>query len=222
MKHLIDIETWERRDNYAFFRNFLNSWISVATEIDCTEARAASKAAGRSFFLSYLYAIVRAVNEIPEFRYRTDARGEVVFHDTVDVITPIAVPGRTFCTVRIPYHEDFERFYAEARTLVTNTPQDADPYGAEKVLQAQGDYDVFLVSATPDLYFTSVTYAQGAPGQPTEYPLMNVGKAVTREGRLVMPFSIFVNHAFVDGAHIGRFFQLVEEHLRRIVSESGR
>ena len=57
MKHTVDIETWERRDNYAFFRNFLNSWISVATEIDCTEARAAAKAAGRSFFLYYLYAV---------------------------------------------------------------------------------------------------------------------------------------------------------------------
>ena len=64
MKHTVDIETWERRDNYAFFRNFLNSWISVATEIDCTEARAAAKAAGRSFFLYYLYAVLRAVNEI--------------------------------------------------------------------------------------------------------------------------------------------------------------
>ena len=74
----------------------------------------------------------------------------------------------------------------------------------------------FLLSATPDLYFNSLTYAQGAPGQPTEYPLMNAGKAVMREGRLVMPLSIFVNHAFVDGAHISRFFKLVEECLKRI------
>lgn len=216
MKHTVDIETWERRDNYAFFRNFLNSWISVATEIDCTEARAAAKAAGRSFFLYYLYAVLRAVNEIKEFRYRTDSRGNVIWHDTVDVISPIAVPGRTFYTVRIPYQADFERFYAEARAIVTDIPQDGDPYGAEKVLQAQGDYDVFLLSATPDLYFTSLTYAQGAPGQPTEYPLMNAGKAVMREGRLVMPLSIFVNHAFVDGAHISRFFKLAEEYLKRI------
>ena len=190
MKHTVDIETWERRDNYAFFRNFLNSWISVATEIDCTEARAAAKAAGRSFFLYYLYAVLRAVNEIREFRYRTDSRGNVIWHDTVDVISPIAVPGRTFYTVRIPYHADFERFYAEARAIVTDIPQDGDPYGAEKVLQA--------------------------PGQPTEYPLMNAGKAVMREGRLVMPLSIFVNHAFVDGAHISRFFKLAEECLKRI------
>ena len=91
-----------------------------------------------------------------------DSRGNVIWHDTVDVISPIAVPGRTFYTVRIPYHADFERFYAEARAIVTDIPQDGDPYGAEKVLQAQGDYDVFLLSATPDLYFTSLTYAQGA------------------------------------------------------------
>lgn len=172
MKHIVDIETWERRDNYAFFRNFLNSWISVATEVDCTEARAAAKATGRSFFLYYLYAVLRSVNEIEEFRYRTDSSGNVVYHDRVDVITPIAVPGRTFYTVRIPYHAEFDRFYARARAIVTGIPSDGDPYGEEKVLQAQGDYDVFLLSATPKLYFTSVTYAQGAPGQPTEYPLM--------------------------------------------------
>ena len=54
MKHIIDIDAWERRDNYGFFRNFVNSWYSVTTEIDCTEASAAARAAKRSFFLYYL------------------------------------------------------------------------------------------------------------------------------------------------------------------------
>ena len=40
MKHIIDIDAWERRDNYGFFRSFVNSWYSVTTEIDCTEAKA--------------------------------------------------------------------------------------------------------------------------------------------------------------------------------------
>lgn len=50
MKQIIDIETWERRDNYNFFRNFVSSWYSITTEIDCTEASLAARAAGRSFF----------------------------------------------------------------------------------------------------------------------------------------------------------------------------
>ena len=104
MKHIIDIDTWERRDNYGFFRTYLNSWYSVTTEIDCTEASAAARRSGHSFFLYYLYAVLRSANEVNELRYRTDKNGQVVFHDRVDIISPIAVPGKTFYTVRIPYH----------------------------------------------------------------------------------------------------------------------
>lgn len=50
MKHIIDIETWERRDNYNFFRNFHNSWISITSEVDCTEAFPAAKSRQALFF----------------------------------------------------------------------------------------------------------------------------------------------------------------------------
>ena len=87
MKHIINIDTWERKDNYNFFRGFANSWIAITSEADCTEAYARAKAQGHSFFLYYLYAITKAVNEIKELRYRWDKNGQVVYHDTVDVIT---------------------------------------------------------------------------------------------------------------------------------------
>ena len=40
MKHIIDIDAWERRDNYRFFEHFLSSWYAVTMEIDCTAAHA--------------------------------------------------------------------------------------------------------------------------------------------------------------------------------------
>ena len=46
------------------------------------------------------------------------------------------------------------------------------------------------------------------------------GKAITREGCLVMPLSIYVNHAFVDGSHLSLFFQKIEQHLKEI-AEAG-
>ena len=33
MKHIVDIETWERKDNYNFFRGFANSWIAITSII---------------------------------------------------------------------------------------------------------------------------------------------------------------------------------------------
>lgn len=216
MKHIIDIDTWERRYNYNFFRTFHNSWISITSEVECGEALAAAKASGRSFFLYYLYAILRAANEVKEFRFRTDKHGNVVYHDTVDMSTPIAVPGKTFYTVRIPYHEDFECFYAEARRIITSIPEDGDPYGTDKEIEEKGDYDVVQLSATPQLYFTSLTYTQKEPGHPLDYPLMNAGKAVIRGGVPVMPIALTVSHAFVDGAHIAQFFQKVEKTMKEL------
>ena len=216
MKHIVDIHTWERKDNYNFFRGFANSWISITGEVECTEAYASAKASGRSFFLHYLYAILRAVNEIKELRYRWDKNGQVVYHDTVDVISPIAVPGKTFYTVRIPYREDFEAFYAEARRIVTSIPADGDPYGTDKQIAEQGDFDVFLLSATPKLYFTSVTYTQQSVGHPLDYPLMNAGKAIRRDGRLYMPIALTASHACADGAHISLFFEKVERYLKLV------
>ena len=160
--------------------------------------------------------MLRAANEVKEFRFRTDKNGQVVYHDQVDIISPIAVPGKTFYTVRIPYHEDFERFYAEAYHIVHHIPEDGDPYGAEKAITEQGDFDIIQLSATPQLYFTSLTYTQMAPDRPLDYPLMNAGKVVTREGRLVMPIAFTVSHAFVDGAHIGQLFQKIEMILKEL------
>ena len=232
MKHIINIDTWERKDNYNFFRGFANSWIAITSEADCTEAYARAKERGHSFFLYYLYAITGAVNEIKELRYRWDKNGQVVYHDTVDVITPIAVPGRTFYTVRIPYHPDFDTFYREARSIIyhpdfdtfyrearsiiTSIPEDGDPYGTDKQIAEQGDFDVFLLSATPKLYFTSITYTQQSVGHPLDYPLMNAGKAITRAGRLYMPIALTVSHAFADGAHISLFFEKVEQTLKEL------
>lgn len=176
MKHIIDIENWERRDNYGFFRGFVNSWYSITTEIDCTEASVAARAAGRSFFLYYLYAVLRSANEVDELRFRIDKDGQVIFHDRVDIISPIAVPGKTFYTVRIPYHEDFERFYSEAYELITNIPEDGDPYNAEKKLAEQGDYDVVHLSAVPKMYFTATTYTLAQAGNACSHPLMTAGK----------------------------------------------
>ena len=35
MKHIIDINTWERKENYEFFLGFQNPTISITSEVEC-------------------------------------------------------------------------------------------------------------------------------------------------------------------------------------------
>lgn len=215
MKHLIDLENWERLDNFNFFRSYVNSWYSVTTEIECTEAFVTAKSTGTSFFLRYLHAVLCAANEVEALRYRVDRNGQVVLYDTVDIITPIAVPGKTFVTVRIPYDPDFDSFQTKARELISRVSPDGDPYGVEKELYAKGDYDVIHLSAVPKMYFTSITYTVCEAGNGCTHPLSTMGKVIQRGKQSIMPFSVYVDHAFVDGEHLSRFFEKIEEKLAR-------
>lgn len=213
MKHIIDIETWERKSNYEFFKSFQNPTISITSEVECGGAKARAKAAGQSFFLHYLYAVLRAVNEIPEFRFRIDTEGNVAYFDNVDMLTPIKVKenGRFF-TIRLSWNKDFNAFYAAAKSVIDAIDPNGNPYDMEKV-GGKDLLDVILLSATPDLYFTSLTCTQ-EHRHGSNYPLMNAGKAIVKEGKLVMPIAMTIHHGFIDGYHLSLFYKKVEEWLR--------
>ena len=213
MKHIIDINTWERKENYEFFLGFQNPTISITSEVECAGAKARAKAAGESFFLHYLYAVLRAVNEIPEFRFRIDAEGRVVDFDHVEMLTPIKVKenGRFF-TIRLPWNTDFQTFYTTAKAIINDIDPNGNPYDMEKV-GGKDLLDVILLSATPDLYFTSLTCTQ-EHRHGSNYPLMNAGKAILKEGKLVMPIAMTIHHGFIDGHHLSLFYKKVEEFLK--------
>lgn len=180
----------------------------------CGGAKKRAKEAHQSFFLHYLYAVLRAANEIPELRYRIDPEGRVVLYDQIDILSPIKIKENgKFFTIRFPYHEDFETFYQEARKIIDSIPENGDPYAAENGEVANGDYGLILLSATPDLYFTSITGTQEKQSG-NNYPLLNAGKAIIKKGKLVMPIAMTIHHGFVDGHHLSLFYRKVEELLK--------
>ncbi|MGI6233207.1 MAG: CatA-like O-acetyltransferase [Prevotella sp.] len=213
MRHEIDLKTWDRVDNWRFMKGFANSWYSVTSEIDCTKAFLESKKQHSSFFVKYLYAMMRATNEIREFGYRPDGKGGVCWFDSIGATVPVAVPGKTFYTVLVPYIEDYEEFYEQTRKLMKNIPEDGDPYGVNRQLIESGETGVVNISATPKLYFTSMTYTFHRPGLGSDWPLMNVGKVIQRGDRWVMPVGVYVDHCFVDGANLSDFFEKMQLYL---------
>ncbi|MDE6023397.1 MAG: chloramphenicol acetyltransferase [Muribaculaceae bacterium] len=206
MKEIIPLDKFHRKENVNFFKDFINPNVSVTCMVDVSECYRRAKAHGEKFFNHYLYAILKAANEIRELHYRFNKMGEIVFFDKIDVIAPIKIPGQdSFVTMRFPYFHEREEFISELNNVIENV-SDCSCYGAEESLE---EYDVILVSATPDLPFTSMSYTQKHKNG-NDFPLLNVGK-MERDGK--MPLSICVTHAFVDGEHLARFYNLVQQYL---------
>ena len=208
-KCVVDIATWSRRGNFEFFRDFINPNLGVTVRVDVSHAYAAAKAKGVSFFLSYFYAILSAVNEIQEFRYRFDREGNVVCYDRIDGLAPIRVEEKdNFAEMVFPYAEDFDGF-CQTAGQVKALAASVDPY---ELADAMTDYNVVLVSALPKLDFTSFCNTQ-RDRRGNDYPLFVIGKMGDDK---TMPISITVHHGFVDGEHISRFFELLQNKLDRL------
>lgn len=191
----------------VFFRDFYNPYLSVTCLVDCKGLKQWAKEHDKSFFLCYLFAIVKALNEIKELRYRYDASGAIVLYDWVDILSPVKVKGMsTFCTVRMSYDEDFETFHYSAKEVIRH----AGKVSTFEVEQACVDNDVVLVSAVPDLPFVSFTGTSHSKHE--DYPLITVG-AVSKDEKL--PVALRAHHAFVDGEHISQFYKNISRIINR-------
>ncbi len=206
MKEIIALDTFDRKESVEFFRDFVNPNVSVTCMVDASECFRRAKELGDKFFHHYLYAILRAINEIKEFHYRFTPSGEIAYYDKIDVLSPIKLPGhKSFTTLRFPYFSDRATFISSANKIIKDA-EGLSSYGEEENLE---EYDVILVSAIPDLAFTSISYTQ-KHRRGNDFPLINVGK-MEADGK--MPIGICVNHAFVDGEHLARFYKLIQEYL---------
>ena len=120
---LIDETKWGRKDIFEFFRPFLDSSVSVTTEVECGVTFSECKSKGTSFFLHSLYAVLKATNEIPELRYRLKD-GKLVIYDRVDALTPIKVNKMgKFVEAFVQYDTDFIKFYRDAYSSIHDPRQ---------------------------------------------------------------------------------------------------
>lgn len=116
MDKVIDIQNWTRKEEYLFFRTFLNPMISVTVEVDCTTAYRKAKERQQPFSLYYMHAAVTAANRIEEFRYRQVGE-EVILYERIDLFTPVQNADGSYRSVRLPAIETFEDFLAAAGLL---------------------------------------------------------------------------------------------------------
>lgn len=200
--HYVDLETWPRRAQHAFFRTFEVPFFNVCAPVPVGGLRAWCKAAGVSFNLAAWFACQQAVNGIEEFRTRI--RGDRVFvHDRVRMASTFLNEDNTFRYIHFPHADTFAAFQAGAKAAIDAPVPD--------VLDARvGVDDVVHGSVVPWIRFTGMTHARPRVIAEDSVPKIVFGQVHSSAGVEVMPVSIAAHHACVDGVHIGRLFADLE------------
>jgi len=205
MPRYIDIATWPRRDTFEFFRGYDKPYFNVGTSLDVTNlVDEIKKRPGFSLSLAYHYFALRVVNEIDPFRYRL--RGDqVLVHDVIHGGTTLLLPNETFIMTYFDYQENFEHFMTDAMKTLDEQREAAafDPRPEDNRIH---------FSVLPWISFTSFSHARNWAREDS-VPKMAFGKIGEANGRRIMPFSVEVHHAMMDGITVGRYLDRLQEML---------
>lgn len=198
-----------RSGQFAYFRAMADPWAGITVEVDITEFHAALD--GRPFFLSFLYALARAANAVPELRRRLLDGQVVEFDRCCPSYTAMKDSGvYVYCLVDsglLPY-EDF---------LTDGKRRQAEALKGEGLAESGDPLSNFFVSCVPWLAYTQLKHPVTGPEDTN--PRFSWGKFTEMNGRVTMPVTIFVNHALADGLHIAQFYENLNQELAEIVKQ---
>ena len=201
----IDMQTWSRSKHFRVFSSLNHPHFNMCVNVDLTAFYPFVKRNGYSLTVSMVYLISRASNAIPEFRQRI--RGDqVVEHEIVNPRFSILIDKDLFSFCAVDYAEDFSEFARRAAKNIAYLKAHPDLEGNPET------DDVLYMSPIPWVSFTSFTHPmQFHPAD--SIPRFAWGKYFQESDTLKMPLSVQGHHAVMDGIHMGRYYETIQDYL---------
>jgi len=208
MKTYLDIENWNRKEHFYHFKNLGQPYFGFTVNVDVTCAYQYSKKNNTSIFILYLYACMKAVNSIDNLAYRLEQDDKIAVYDKVHVSATILRPDNTFGFSFIHFEDTLDKFYnnfIKEKERILNSSDLFPPVYSEGCIYC---------TTIPWLNFTSVD--EPMPGNNESIPRVAFGKITEKNKSYLMPVSIKVNHALLDGFHVSKFFEVFQNELNKI------
>lgn len=203
MKQKLDLNNWNRKEHFLFFKQMQESFFGFTVAIDCTKAYAKSKELGVSFFTYYLHKTLTAVNTIEPFRYRI-IDDEVYIFDQIDASATILREDKTFGFSYIKFAKDIREFAEITKTEIDRIQNTTG------LLTREYPDNLIHFSAVPWVNFTSYSHARSFTW-PDSCPKISFGKMTDENGKKTMTMAVHVHHGLMDGYHVGQFISCFEE-----------
>lgn len=198
--HPIDVESWDRREQYEFFRDYDNPFFGLTANVDVSRLLEYVREKGYSMFAAYLYASQQQVNRISEFRYRI-LDNQVVEYDNISAGSTVLKDNDvfTFCYFNhLPSFKDFHPHVIE-RIKACRHPK-------TKLTDHEHNQAMIHYSVIPWVHFTAVTHPRNH-GTKDSVPKIMFGKFEEKQASTNLPISVEVHHGLLDGFHVGLYFE---------------
>lgn len=204
MKQFIDLEHWNRKEHFKFFSAFDDPFFGITTLVDFTNIYRRCKEERKSFFLYSVHFLLQCVNETEAFRLRIEG-GQVVKYDTIHVSPTIGREDGTFGFGFFEYDADLDLFIQKAEKEIERVRNGSGLSFSDHTERE----DLIRYSALPWFVFSEMKHAVSF-GRGDSVPRISTGKLVKENDKYLLPVSITVHHALVDGRDVAELVGKLE------------
>ncbi|MDY0214341.1 MAG: chloramphenicol acetyltransferase [Bacilli bacterium] len=208
----IDIEKWNRKKHYLFFKDMTYPLINVNVNVDITNLLKYVKSHHLSFAKTFLFVTTKALNSVAEMRMRI-RDDEVIMHDIIHPSFTVLGKNEVFHFCEVKYIDNLFKFSENAEIAMQKALID------ESLSDEPGRDDYIFVSSLPWFSFNSITHPINNNKNELSVPRLTWGKYFESAGKTLIPLSIEVNHALVDGIHIAKFLDALNSLSNNIDNE---
>jgi chloramphenicol O-acetyltransferase type A len=200
----INLETWERRAAFHFFKDFTEPYHGVCLRVDCTATYRYAKQHQLSVFLSLLHRSLVAAHQVENFRTRI-VNGTVWLYEQINGGSAVGRPNGTIGMGHYQFRPQVDEFVREAAIELDRVRQRDD-------IERYPEANLIRYSVLPWFDFTSISHARDF-SQADSAPRITFGKITDAGGRCTMPVSIHAHHALADGLHVAQFVDRFQHSL---------
>lgn len=200
----IELNTWNRKRHYEHFIKLKDPYFGVTIPFNVSKAYSFSKENKISFFAKYLHDCMRAINSVENLRYRI-IDNKIIDYNVIHASATLMRDDNTFGFSFIEFNEDLNVFIKNIDTEKERIKGSLDLYPPNNGL------DCIHCSALPWLNFLG--HKEPVSGVVDSVPKVAFSKINEQDSNLMMNVSINVNHALVDGYHIGLFSEKFQKYL---------
>ena len=202
--HKIDLTTWPRAELFRFFSAVSQPFYSVTFRVDVTNLHHYAKEHSISFYYALGYLVTDAVNAVENFRYAIRDGEIYLLDERIPSFTDLHPGSETFHIVTLPKSGTLTEFCAAAQAKSA----------AQTTLLDQDDETDKLIyfSCTPWFDLTSCTNERDFD-KDDNIPRITWGRYVEQDGCETLGMSVEVNHRFIDGLHLGQFYQKLQTNI---------
>ena len=205
----VDPKTTTRAEAYELWMNAPNPMVTFFKTFDVTPLVKLSRRRGLKFNMLMDYCIGKAASEVKEF-YMLPVRDKLIKYDSIAVNTIVKNKTGEVSSCDVPFSESLEQFNSDYLRLTMLTAQSCENH----------DITDSMVIGTSAIIDTEIDGAVGMNSGIFNNPFIIWSRYHKGLFKTTLKLSLQFHYTQMDGAHAGKFLQLLQENIYNIKSQT--